>query len=161
MHWLMSLVIIGVLAVGLYMTNMPDSDQKWQLYGLHKSFGVLVLLLLIARVFFRFNSTLPLALKGISPVELTLSKIVIAALYLLMLIIPLSGYLMSGFGGYPISFFGITLPELITKNPSLGGVFHSMHGYAAYAIIGFIILHTAGALKHIFIDRINILRRMI
>ena len=165
-HWLMSLIIIGVLGMGLYMTGLSDDHpSKWDYYALHKSFGVLVLGLILVRIILRLVSEIPETEKGIGKLYDVMSKVVIFALYVLMFCVPASGYMMSMIGGHGVLFFGMKvpniLPEFIMTKGYLGGVAYNVHIYGAYVFIAAIVLHLLGTIKHVFIDKINILKRIV
>lgn len=159
-HWLMALLIIGLLTVGLYMTNLPIGMQKLKLYGLHKACGILVLGLVVLRVIWRILNTRPqLALPWLERVA---ARTAHWGLYFFMFAMPLSGWLMTSAAGLPPSFFGLfTLPSLVAPNVELREWFGLTHEWFAYGLITLIIIHTLAALKHHFINKDDILRRMI
>lgn len=130
-----------------------DAPYKFQIYNLHKSFGVMVLILIFIRIFNRFLHKAPELPQGLPKIEKLASHAVHIALYLLMILVPLSGYLMSNSYGFPVHFFTITMPNLISTQPEIGIYFVKTHKYAAYALIAAIGLHIAGALKHRFFDK--------
>ena len=159
-HWLMALLIIGLLGVGLYMTGLPIGIQKLKLYGWHKEFGILVLALVILRIIWRLTNTTPVL--SLPKLELLAARLAHLALYVLMLAMPLSGWLMTSAAGLPPSFFGLfILPSLVAPNDELRQLFALAHEWLAYGLIGIIGVHTLAALKHHFIDKDNVLKRMI
>ncbi len=162
LHWSIGLTIIGLLALGLFMEQMDYSDQKMQLYRIHKSFGIIVLTLMGVRVLWRIVSTSPASLKTHKIWEKVLSKIVHIILYVMAFSMPLSGWAMSSSYGYPVSVFGlIKLPALLPKNEVRGEILADLHELGGYALIALIVLHVAGALKHHFIDKDTTLKRML
>lgn len=162
-HWLIAVLIIGLLGLGLYMTDLEFSPGKLVLYGWHKSFGIVVLALVILRLSWKIlNAGKPRALPTHKPWEKILAKIAHLALYAAMFIMPLSGWIMSSAKGYPVSVFGwFTLPDLVSKNKALGDLAGNIHDTAAWILIGIIGLHIAGALKHHLVDRDGTLRRIL
>lgn len=159
-HWVMALLIIGMLGVGLYMTDLPIGIQKLKLYGLHKAFGILVLILVILRIIWRLSNKTPLL--TMPKLEVIAARLAHLALYALMLAMPLSGWLMTSAAGLPPSFFGLfTLPSLVAPNDDLRELFGFAHEWLAYGLIALIVLHTLAALKHHFYNKDDILRRMI
>lgn len=160
-HWLMAVIILSLLAMGLYMTGLEREDAlRGTLYGLHKSFGVLVLLLLAVRLFLRVATHVP-ALPKLYPLwERGLAHLGHFALYLLMFGVPMAGIAMSNSGGHPVKFFGVVVPPLFEQNKEFGGLAHEAHWLLAYVLIGVIGLHLAGVIKHRFIDKQDILYRM-
>lgn len=162
LHWAMALVILTLVAVGWYMTDLPKEDpNRMAIYGYHKAFGVLVLLLLAARVGSRLIFKAPALPDAIKPAERKLAHLGHFALYLLMLGVPLSGIIMSNAFGYPASFFGIPLPFIVEKNEELGKFFREIHGIVPYVLLGLVALHVAGVVKHKIVEKINLLTRMI
>ena len=160
-HWLMALLIIILLAVGLWMSGLPnDYPGKYDFYALHKSFGVIALLLIVVRISVRMRSKVPALPKEINKFDTGLSAITIFVLYACMFAMPMSGYLMSTFGGHPVHLFGLELPSVVSQNPDMGKFFWNVHGYAGYVLIVFIGLHILGSLKHIAVEKVNLFKRM-
>lgn len=165
MHWVMALIIISLLALGFYMTSFLDkaSPNRMMIYDLHKSFGALVLLLIVFRVFFRLSNPVPALPKSMSQLIQKLAHSAHYMLYFLMIFMPLSGYLMSNSFGYPVHLFGLPLPMLAEKNMEMAKFFAASHEFLGFAFVGVLTLHIAGVIKHRFFDKPehNILPRML
>ena len=161
LHWLIALGIIGLLIVGFIMEDMEKSDLKYQIYGLHKSVGMTVLALVVLRWLVRITADVPILPEQFKCYERALAKLTYMFMYLAMLAMPLSGYLMSVWGGHPVAVFGYMLPEFFPVNPELGKVAYNMHGILAWVWVGLISLHVLGYLKHLIMDKVNLLKRMI
>lgn len=163
MHWILAVVIISLLSVGFYMSGMPNSDSKFELYVMHKSSGVVAFFLILIRTLIRVFSNVPKAHTSISKIESKAASLVVVVFYILMFLMPVSGYVMSVSSGHPINLFntGIMFPDLIGVNFELAAIASYMHEYTAFALIGMIILHILAALKHLIIDKVNIFIRMI
>src|SRR5689334_24520793 len=120
LHWLIALLIVGQIAMGLIMTRLDDAvpAKYQQLYPLHKSFGLLALLLIAIRLVVRFRHVLPALPNGLAVWEKYGAKIGHAALYVLMFAVPVFGYCMSSTYTQSdgVNFFGAMLPELLPKN---------------------------------------------
>lgn len=165
LHWLVGVMMISLLAVGIYM----EEFEVYSLYPIHKSMGVLILLLVIPRVIHRIRSGWPEPAGQYTAVEQWLSKIMHYTLIIATLMLPLSGMLMSGMGGRGIYVFGLELMsanldaagEVVAINKSLAGLGHSMHGWGGNILLVAIPLHIVGALKHHFMDKDGTLRRML
>ncbi|MGP9814473.1 cytochrome b [Rhodopseudomonas sp. NSM] len=167
LHWLRALLILGLIAAGWTMTSLDDETAAKfeQLYPLHKSFGVLVFLVVLVQLGIRAMSRLP------GPAELpaherVLSHVVHVAIYALLLIVPLMGYAMSSSFTQSdgVTFFGIHLPELLPKNDSWFRIFQFLHKTLAYTLLALVGLHVLGALKHRFFDanpKADVLPRML
>jgi len=170
LHWLMALIILTLIGVGIYMAELPTdtAEQKqyaFQFYGLHKSFGVVILALIVLRLVWIRISPAPALPSVFAPKERAVVKALQGLLYLLMIVMPLSGYLMSNAGGHPINFFGLgELPALIGKSKAVGGFAHEVHEIMGWTMLVLIVLHMAGALKHRLKDKggeTDILKRML
>jgi cytochrome b561 len=150
LHWGMAVLIFGLIGIGLYMAGLPDEDpNRGQLYALHKAFGSLLLILAILRIIWIFIDPPPPPPGALQPFEVRLSKIIKILLYILMLAVPFSGYAMSTFFGYPVSFFGLfDLPMLFAESKEMGKIAAGAHEILSYVLIGVIVLHILGALKH-------------
>ncbi len=162
LHWLMAVMIIGMLVSGLIMGGFPrDNPLRDQIYFLHKSFGVAVLLLAALRIIIRLLSHIPPLPDMIPMIERKLAHLGHLALYFFMFALPISGIMMSNAYGFAVPFFGLELPKIIGPDRDMGQLARMAHGYLAYALIGLIGLHVLGALKHLVRERINLFRRII
>lgn len=161
LHWVMGLAIIALVAVGLWMTGLPDGDDKWQVYGIHKAIGMIMLGFIVLRLYWRWVEKNPELPRSLPKWQVQLSKLTVFLLYLLMIIMPVSGYLMSTLGGYPIDIFGLVTLAPLAKGHPMAKIAHSIHewiGTAAGFLIG---LHILGGLYHQFVRRDNVLKRML
>lgn len=163
LHWVIGLTIICLLGVGLYMTQEGlDAGLRLKLYPLHKSFGILVLMLAAARVGWHLYSRPAGFVPEIKAWEKWLARAVHYLLYIAMFLMPLSGWIFSSAAGRTVKFFGLfDLPDLVEKNEETRNLFADIHEVAAYTLIAVICLHAAGALKHHFISKDATLRRML
>ncbi len=161
LHWLAFLVVVGMLAGGLSLRGLPDGGIKSIVGSVHKSFGVLVFFLMAVRLLWRLVTPRPKFL-GTNLVLRYLSEVMHVCLYALLLIQPMAGILMSQAYGYPVVVFGwIEIPTLIWHSPSLGGIFRQLHSVTAIILVTVIVVHTAAALKHHYIDGDRTLIRML
>ncbi len=154
MHWLMAILILGMIAVGWYMVGLQkDAPIREVLYFIHKSFGVTVLFLVILRVILRLFTTVPALPDSIPVLERKAAHLAHYSIYLFMFIVPITGYMMSNMFGRSVSWFGITMPQVFASNRELGGFAREMHEILPYVFLAVIFLHAAGALKHRFFDK--------
>lgn len=162
-HWTLAVLMISLLGMGMYMSDLPSTDpNKFPLYGLHKSFGITVLILFVGRLFWRlYNAGLPQSNPKHAKWERRLAHAVHVLLYVTAIAMPLSGWGMSSAGGHPVSLFGLALPPLVPKDPALGAFFSGAHSVIGWMIIGLVALHVIGALKHYFIDKDGTISRML
>ena len=162
LHWLIALLICGAFPLGLYMTGLPLSPRKLQLYSYHKWIGMVVLLLALLRLLWRLRHPPPPLVAGMPRWQALAAHGAHHALYLLALALPLSGWLMSSALGFPVVWFGVLpLPDLIGKNKELGEVLKLVHEDLGYALLGVVLAHAGAALWHQFIDRDGTLARML
>ena len=160
LHWVMAILIIGLIMLGIYMVGLPISYQKLKLYGWHKEYGFLALALVVIRLWWRLiNMTPQLALPIFEKIA---ARTVHWLFYFCMFAMPLTGWMITSAAGLPASFFGLfVLPNLILPNEETRLLFQLIHQWLGYALLGLIFLHTSAALKHHFINKDDILRRML
>jgi cytochrome b561 len=167
LHWLVAILFIGLMAIGLYMTEFKD----YALFPIHKSFGFILLLIALLRVIWRYMNGWPKPAGKYTSVEHLLAKVMHWTLIIGMLLMPISGMVMTLSEGRGLYVFGLELvasfpdPEnarrMLVQNEFLAGVGESIHGIGANVMIFAIGLHLVGALKHHIIDKDGTLRRML
>lgn len=161
-HWGVGLLILAVIAISFYMESLPNSSYKYQVYNLHKSLGLLVLLFAAPRLLWRIKHGRPPKLATHKVWEQRLSSTVAWAMYALIFLMPLSGWLMNSASGYPLKLFGLfDIPSLMNRNKELAELFEEGHEIMGDALKILIILHIAGTLKHFIIDKDNTFYRML
>jgi cytochrome b561/polyisoprenoid-binding protein YceI len=159
-HWSIAVLILGLIPVGLFMTGMENSPVKFQVYALHKSFGLLVFFLGLGRLLWRFLSPPPDDLESHKGWERALAGAAHFWLYVCVIGMPLSGWMMSSAGEFPVPFFGIQMPAILDKDENLLHLFGQVHEILAWTLLVVLGLHMAGALKHHVLDRDETLSRM-
>ncbi len=161
LHWLAALLIVCNLAVGVTMVGLPFGPQKFRVYGWHKWVGITVFLLATLRLAWRWRHAAP------SPVPMPdwqrkAAHATHVALYALMLLIPLSGWVYSSATGVSVVYLGLVpLPDLVPKDKTLAAVLKAVHVTLNFTLLGLVIVHTGAALKHHVIDRDGVLARMV
>ena len=162
LHWLMALMIFGLLALGFYMSDLPLSPEKLQLYSWHKWAGVTVFVLVWLRLLWRVTHRPPAYPLSMTPLQRALAHAGHLVLYILMVAIPVSGWLMSSAKGVQTVWFGLVpLPDLLVRDKELGKQLAELHSVLN---IGFLVLiagHAAVALFHQVVHKDDILRRML
>ncbi len=162
LHWLMAVLFFGMLALGLYMHDLPLSPEKLQLYAWHKWAGVSAFLLVVFRLLWRITHRPPVLPVTMPRVMQFVAHAGHLLLYVLMIAIPLSGWLMSSAKGFQTVWFGVLpIPELIGKDKELGTLLAEVHRLLNIGFIAILIGHIGAALKHHFIDKDDILKRML
>lgn len=161
LHWITGLLFIGVLSLGLYVESLSRSPEKFELLGIHKSLGLIVLVVAAIRLSWRLKEGAISSISSLPPAQAILAKAVHHLLLLGTLLMPISGLMMSIGGGRAIMLFDLELISAGEKIEWLGGLGSNIHGIAAYVIIATLLLHIAGALKHQFMDKDGTISRML
>jgi cytochrome b561 len=162
LHWLIALLLFGLLALGFYMQDLPLSPQKLQLYAWHKWAGVTVFLLVLVRLAWRVTHRPPPLPEHMPRVMQFAAHAGHVLLYALMIAIPLSGWLMSSAKGFQTVWFGVLpIPDLLEKNQELGNLLQTVHLSLNLLFVVVLIGHIGAALKHHFIDRDDVLTRIL
>jgi len=164
LHWLMAVLLIALFAVGLYMTGLDYYDPLYHsLPWWHKSVGLLTIMLLLVRIIWKLLNTEPEALTTHKQWEVFLAKLIQRLFYFLILLIGISGYLISTAKGKGIEFFNFfEIPALTTAlEEGRADLIGDAHEMLAITLIVLAVLHAAAALKHHFIDKDETLKRMI
>ena len=165
LHWVLGLALIGLFAVGLYMTDLPFSPQRLKLYNWHKWAGVTLLALSAFRLIWRLTHrppALPVAIEAAMPGWQKLAHHATHhGLYLLFFAVPLLGWAYSSAAGFPIVLFGVLpLPAFVPVSEELAELIKPLHKLSAFAMMALVLLHVAGALKHQLVDRDGLIARM-
>ncbi len=160
-HWVMGIIILGIIIAGFIMTSMEDGDQKWFIYAQHKAFGVIILTLVPLRLMWRWMNKQPKLPDSIPNWQASLANMNILFLYTCIILMPFSGFIMSSFGGHPISFFGLFTITPFFEKHEFAAISHQLHLGFAWAIAISVSLHILGALHHHLILKDNVLKRML
>ncbi|MBI2399890.1 MAG: cytochrome b [Deltaproteobacteria bacterium] len=162
LHWATAVIVISAAVLGIYMHELPFSPMKLKLYSYHKWMGVTVFLLALIRLAWRSSHVAPALPDNMPLWEQRAAKGAHAALYVFMIAVPLAGWVMSSAHGFQTVYLGILpIPDLIGKNKELAEVLEKVHGAFSLSFMALVVLHGAAALKHHFINRDNVLRRML
>jgi cytochrome b561 len=167
LHWMVALAMIGMLGVGLYMVNR----EAWFLYPWHKSIGVVIFVIVLARVAWRVVQGWPPALGQSSRFEQFAAKAVHWTLIVCTVAMPVTGMIFSGASGHGFGTLGMTIvppqhdplrsAEVIPYNAAWSDFGQSAHTALGYLLLAAIVLHVAGALKHHVVAKDGTLRRML
>ena len=161
-HWAIVVLIIVQFVLANQEHDLPLGPVKIAILARHKSIGITILLLAISRLIWRSSGAVPADPPRAPRWQMLLAHGTHYLLYILLFAIPLAGWLMSSARNFSVSWFGlVTLPDLIAPNKSAYSFFHETHEFLANALMYVAILHGIAALKHHFIDRDNVLRRML
>ncbi len=155
LHWIMAPLIIGLFALGAYMVTLTYYDP-WYNRALwwHDSLGMIVFGLLMIRLAWILNNTRPAPLKTYKKIEIKAAKYAHILFYILLLIICISGYLISTAKGASIEVFnGFNIPSMITLREIQADMVGNIHERASYLLLVLFVVHVIAALKHHFLDK--------
>nr|WP_113868047.1 cytochrome b [Brenneria salicis]NMN91229.1 cytochrome b561 [Brenneria salicis ATCC 15712 = DSM 30166]RBP60442.1 cytochrome b561 [Brenneria salicis ATCC 15712 = DSM 30166]RLM30070.1 cytochrome b [Brenneria salicis ATCC 15712 = DSM 30166] len=163
LHWISALTIYGMFALGLWMVTLGYyNDWYHRAPEIHKSIGVLLFALIIFRLVWRFISPPPAPLNSYSTLTRISATLAHIALYVVLLGILISGYLISTAEGQPVSVFGwFSIPATLSGLTDQADIAGTVHLYLAWAVVILSVLHGLAALKHHFIDGDTTLKRML
>jgi len=156
LHWLIALLIFGLLAMGFTfwglgydgVVGLFGDEMTNSFYMAHKSFGILLFFLVVLRLLlFRFSPA-PEYQTPLTGPERMISGTTHLLMYLLMIGIPVGGWVATAISGYPIQFFGWSQPGLDPANKELGEQLFLMHGIGGLVLLAVLLLHIAAGLKH-------------
>lgn len=161
LHWLLFVLLSSTVVMGNFLESMPNGPEKMASANLHKSFGVLLLTLILLRLFWRLINVQPKLPAETTLLQAMLAKGMHVFLYVLMLAQPLSGILMTQAAGYPISFFGaFQLPVLVEKSQGLAEMAKYLHGVIWIILVIAVVGHIVAALHHHFVKHDDVLKQM-
>lgn len=160
-HWLLFLMLAFLVAAGNFLASMPKGPDKLAAAGMHKSFGLIVLALVLVRLAWRLVNVTPKDPDGTTPIEAFLGHAMHWGLYVLMIAQPLSGILMSQAAGQPVSLFGLLeVPTLVSPDESAAKLYHAGHGTIWIVLVVAVVGHALAALYHHFVKKDDVLVRM-
>src|SRR6056300_2022226 len=156
-HWLMALILIVNFILGL---NLEYNFQYYyEVLMLHNSLGILIFLLAIFRVCWRWINIRPEPLSS-KKILIKLATFIHILFYVIFFVMPLSGYLLTNLQGDIVNFFGTHLPEILERNRDIKRVVHSIHDLLGNVILAMLALHVVGALYHHYWLKDNTLKRI-
>lgn len=162
LHWLIALLIFAGWGLGFYMADLPLSPDKLRYFSWHKWMGVTTFMLAILRVSWLVAHSAPALPRVMPRWQMRAARATHFVLYLLMFVIPLSGWLMSSAKGVPTVYFGVLpIPDLIGKDKAIGDILELVHTSLAFGLAALVGLHIAAAIKHQFRDRDGLMGRMV
>lgn len=162
LHWVTALLLIVTFPLGVYMHGLALSPFKLQLVSYHKWIGVTVLLLTVARLAWRVKHVPPPLPETVPLWQQRAAQGLHLLLFVLLLVIPVSGWLMSSAKGVPVVYLGLVqLPDLVGKDKALGDTLQEVHEALNFGLLALAGMHVAAALKHHFLDKDTTLLRML
>lgn len=163
LHWAIALLILLVqVPAGLTMEAVGRGTLQNVLYNVHKTTGITILLLAVVRLGWRWAHPVPALPADLPTWQSALARSTHVLLYLLLFLMPISGFLYTAMGGFPVPYFGLyDLANLVPENKPLAEVFESVHVSLQYVLYAVVALHVGGALQHHFVRQDWVLRRMV
>ena len=167
LHWLMAACFVFMWASGYYMRNLMPDDSPAQeyLYDLHKSVGVTLIVLLVARLSARLLTRLPDLPSRLPAAERRAAKAGHWGLYALIALGVTTGWALTDFGGHGVVWFGVSMPQVFPIREQLFGVTldplaSTIHAWLVYGLLALVAVHIAAVVKHRLKDRIDLLPRI-
>ena len=161
LHWLAAALIVGNLTLGVSMVGLPLSPLKLRLFAWHKWIGITVFVVASVRLGWR-HANPPPAPVAMPEWQRRAAAATHAALYLLMLAIPLSGWIYSSSTGVSVVYLGLVpLPDLVPKDKALAAVLKAVHVTLNVGLVTLVVVHVGAALRHHLVDRDAVLPRML
>ncbi len=162
LHWLVALSVLVAVPVGVSLPYLKPGPAQDGFYNMHKSFGVLILILMILRIINRFVAGAPAPEPALAAWKRATSSAVHGLLYVLLIVQPLVGYSANSAFGATTPFFGLfELPALVAKNDSLSTQLFTIHRWIGITIAVLAVMHIGAALQHYFIEKDGVLQRML
>ena len=159
-HWALAALLPFQIGLGWYMLSIEDTPGSAAYFALHVSFGLTAAVLIALRLLWRLrNRPHPLP-HGVPAWQAKSAGLTHVMMYVLLLAMPVTGYLGAAFSGDPMAYFGLPLPAWAAANDVLKEQLFTVHGTMAWALVTLIVLHVGGAFKHLLIDKDGVFGRM-
>lgn len=161
LHWVMAAAILALWVIGHMIDALPKGPVRSEVIGLHKAIGVILLVMAVARLAWRLARPQPALPASMPAIERLMASAGHVGLYLLMVLIPLDGILLSQSAGREVSVFGLVLPALVGKDDALKEMLKGGHVALGWILAVVLAGHVAAALRHRFILKDDIMARML
>lgn len=163
LHWLVVLLLVVLAVVGLSLDSLPRTPKYFWVYDLHKSTGLTLLALVLVRIGWRLLAGAPRPVPGTPTWQARLASATHGLLYLLILAMPLSGWLFDSASGLrPLRWYGLAeVPKLVAPDERLAELGQDAHEWLFWLLLLVVIGHVAAALYHHVFQRDDTLRRML
>lgn len=161
-HWTCAALIVALGAIGLYMTELTSPVAKVRIYALHKSLGITLLALVLLRLLWRWTHASPGPVPGVTRHLRLAADGMHGLLYVMMIAVPLTGWLLNSTSGYPLQWFGLfNLPAIAAKNEPLKAIAKELHELGFWLLVVLVLGHVGVALYHHFFLDDGTLHRML
>ena len=162
LHWTIALLVVAIATIGLLMVEMPNTPRKIEIYAIHKSLGLAILALVVLRLAWRLHAGRPAPVAGTPRWKQRVATITHGAMYVLLLSMPLSGWLFNSAAGYPLQWFGLfNLPALAGEDRGLRELAGSIHEAGFWLLLTLVIVHAGAAFyHHVFLQDATLTRML-
>lgn len=161
-HWCLAAMLLIQIPLAWYMIDLPEGVSRDDNYALHKALGMVIFALAIFRLVWALLSSRPKLPADMALAEKALAKVSQFILYIIVILMPITGWLMSSAAGIPVDVFGlVTLPSLVEPDKTFMEGMQQAHILQSYILLTILGLHVIGALKHGFVDQDNVLFSML
>lgn len=162
LHWLVVALILVMAWLGLTMTGLPNTPRKVDMYALHKSIGLGILALVLLRLAWRLHAGAPGPVPGSPRWQHRVAAATHGGLYLLLLAIPVSGWVINSASGFPLRWFGLfRVPQLAGRDEALQELAETWHEWMFWALVVLALAHTAAAIwHHVFLHDATLARML-
>ena len=162
LHWIVALFIIALIVTGWYMVGIPkNTPERAFFFNLHKSLGIVTASFIVALIVWRIRHDAPPLPSAMRGWEKRAAIVNHRLFYFLMVLMTLTGYLISSFSKYGPKLFGIPLPHWGWEDAALRSNFAAVHRVTALVFALLIAIHIAAALKHLIVDKDGVFQRML
>jgi cytochrome b561 len=160
LHWTLALLIVLTTALGWTMTAIEKDPGSAQYFDLHKSIGLIIAALVAARALWRLTHRPEPLPAGLPRWEVRLAAIINGSLYLLMILLPITGYLGASYSKAGVRWFGLATPHWATPDHDLAEQYFSVHSVLVWVLATAVCVHVLGGLKHLLLDKDQVFQRM-
>jgi cytochrome b561 len=161
LHWTIAICVLIMVPVGIAMGRIPSGDLQNTLYHVHRSFGVLILPLMLVRLAYRLINGVPAPEPTLEPWQRTVSHLVHLSLYALLITQAFIGWIATSAYGADIWVFGLfIMPDLVSKDQELSKPLFWVHDVLGFVVAGLVVLHIAAALYHFIVRGDGVMQRM-
>ena len=162
LHWLVALSVLTTVPVALAMGRAAPGPMQDNLYNFHKSLGVTIFVLMVLRIISRVTAGAPAPEPTLNRFQRAASSAVHGLLYLLLILMPINGYVANSLFGAATPVFGLfEIPPLLAKNEAFANSIFMVHRLMGFTVLALAAVHIAAALQHYFIRRDGVLQRML
>ena len=162
LHWSIAALVVVMFGLGWSMADLPLGQRKFELYQLHKSLGITILLLAAVRLLWRLFNPAPPLPPHLPLWERAAARTTHALLYALLFVQPVIGFLQSNAANFPVVWWGmLRLPSVIGSDEAFGETLVEVHRWNSRLLLALVLVHLGAALRHHFILKDDVLRRML